>query len=627
MNTPDEPLPQSWPEVYGQRLDDFALKLASGPTVFSRGKAYAAAGAVEVVGEDPPPRPALRARVAGSEIYQTELWIDQGVLAGSCDCPHALGGSFCKHQVAVALVWRTRLTDKVPGIDEGNPPLAPAASDAVPTEIEQRRALNDFLLGQEKAVLAERMLNWADRDPDIARELEQWVKLSQVRDDQTELRRLIAEILAPVRDFVAWDDSGAYAHHAAAVLPLLQRARAWDAGAAVDLGVHALRRVWAVLMQADDSNGEIGSLCQAIGAELVQAVQAAGPQPAGFGETYLQLQLEEPFACFEAETMEAAMGPAALARYRAVLAASWRAAKDTVLAVQAEHAAKAAARKGRLLLRDRSAESATGLWSLERMHLAQLEAAGDVDGMLAVLREDLSTAAALSTVVDFLERHGRFGEAFAQAEAGLKAHPDNRRIQDDMLRCYEREGRTEEALGLRRQQFEREPGEETFRRALLACKAAGHDVDALRLSLFDQLKARELQALDARHSQSTEFGALRRRSTAASLDVSLRAAILCSEGRWEEACALVQAPAVCDQRVLHRIALHLPGAANAQAVELLLRVFDIVIDRSASPHREALALVGEIGQRMDPAARAAWLAQLRTEHRAKRNFVRDLLGS
>ncbi len=46
--------------------------------------------------------------------------------------------------------------------------------------------------------------------------------------------------------------------------------------------------------------------------------------------------------------------------------------------------------------------------------------------------------------------------------------------------------------------------------------------------------------------------------------------------------------------------------------------------RASSPYRDELAMVDEIGRRMDPARRTVWLAQLRTEFKAKRNFIRDL---
>jgi hypothetical protein len=97
-----------------------------------------------------------------------------------------------------------------------------------------------------------------------------------------------------------------------------------------------------------------------------------------------------------------------------------------------------------------------------------------------------------------------------------------------------------------------------------------------------------------------------------------------SEGRWVEACLLAQPPAACRDAVLNSIAVHLPTEQHEQAVQLLLRVFEAVIQRSSSPYREALALVDEIGQRMDKARRTAWLTDLRTQYKVKRNFVRDL---
>ena len=75
-----------------------------------------------------------------------------------------------------------------------------------------------------------------------------------------------------------------------------------------------------------------------------------------------------------------------------------------------------------------------------------------MDEALAVLREDLSDAHAHSKVIDYLEKHGRFREAFAQA------FPCDWRLQGDLLRCYERDGWTAEALAMRRPQFERGPG-------------------------------------------------------------------------------------------------------------------------------------------------------------------------
>ena len=174
---------------------------------------------------------------------------------------------------------------------------------------------------------------------------------------------------------------------------------------------------------------------------------------------------------------------------------------------------------------------------------------------------------------------------------------------------------------MRRQQFERSPGVERYQLVLKAGQAAGQDVVALRQSLIDFLAGLELKAMNRPPYSS--------RSGSASVptderDVSLRAEVLCAEGRWSEACALVQPPAVCRDGVLGQIAQHLPSEQGDQALALSLRVFDSAMRRSSSPYRDELALVDDIGRRMDPARRNAWLAQLRVEFKAKRNFVRDL---
>ena len=315
-------------------------------------------------------------------------------------------------------------------------------------------------------------------------------------------------------------------------------------------------------------------------------------------------------------------------RYRRAVAERWRHAKDAVLALKAEHAAKVTARKGRAPVYERTSERELNLWTLERLHLAQLERTGQVDEVLAVLREDLSEAHAYSQVVSFLEKHGRLREAFAQAEQGCKAFPDDWRLQDDLLRCYERDGWTAEALALRRRQFERGPSVERYHLVLKAGQAAGQDAVTLRQALIDFLVAQEVAAV-GRQSPTARFAGLRAAAVPGAWDVSLRAEILCSEGLWSEACALVQVPALCRDAVLSHIARHLPADQKDQALALLLRVFGSAMQRASSPYREELALAGEIGRRMSaalPATLSKVSAQPRT-WRASDNRGGSLAGS
>ena len=615
-----------WPSAWAKALGDASLEDASSEAIFGRGKAYARSGAVEVLDEDPMPEPALRAQVIGTEVYSTEVWIEDDAIAGRCDCPHAEDGWFCKHQVAVALVWRKRLASAT-----GSQALT-AGAGAAPaakrprTEKERHQALRDFLCGQAPATLADKLLDLANRDHDTSRELYQWQKLSEAKGKPIDLKPLVIEVLSPGRGFISWNEAASYVRRAEAAVPLLQQARETNPSAAVAICVDALRQVWKVLEQADDSNGEIGEVCEAIGNELMQAVRSAAPLPASFGDTYLQLQLDEPFGCFEAEAVEASMGKPALTRYRQVLADRWSSAKQAVQSLRAEHAAKVAPRKGRPLAYESFNEREMRLTTIEPLHLAQLKQMGAYEDVLTILREDLSKAYGHSQVVAFLESIGRLVEAFEQARCGHDAFPDDRRLQDDLLRCYEREGLTREVLNLRRSQFDQQPSLEGYQRVLRAGQAAGEDAEALRQDLFEALQRQEQEAIERGHGaqsfQST--GWQRPRPGVAVRDVSLRAEILGYEGHWVEASFLVQPPAACRDSVMRSIATHLPPEHHEQAVQLLQHVFEAVMQRSSSPYIEALELVKEIGRRMDAARRAEWLDHLRVHYKVKRNFVRDL---
>lgn len=97
-----------------------------------------------------------------------------------------------------------------------------------------------------------------------------------------------------------------------------------------------------------------------------------------------------------------------------------------------------------------------------------------------------------------------------------------------------------------------------------------------------------------------------------------------SESRGDEALALAQLPHVCEVELLHAIARKLPAERNAEAVPLLLRVFAANIAQASSPYREELALVAETAARQPQPELQQWLALLRAEFKAKRNFIKGL---
>jgi hypothetical protein len=358
----------------------------------------------------------------------------------------------------------------------------------------------------------------------------------------------------------------------------------------------------------------------------VEALNHAGPQAAAFGDAYLQLLLDDPFGCFDTAAAEAAMGAAVLARFRKILATRRREAKDAAHAARAQQvalAAQAALKGKRAPYYARYSERDMRLWTLEQMYLGQLEAEGDIDGALAVTREDMMETGGYHQVTEFLERHGRLREAFANAKQGRKTFPNDSRLQEDLLRCYERDGWVEEALALRQRRFKDGPSVEQYHEALKAGAAAARDADGMRAELQGELTVREDEAMARSASRPALYGH-RHGADAGQRDVSLRAEVLCSEGRWDEALELVRTPNYCRDGVLAYLASRLGPEHLAQRIELLIQVFAGEMRNSKSPYRRELKLVEEIAGLLDTTRRASWLVQLRLEYKAKKNFVRHL---
>jgi uncharacterized Zn finger protein len=626
----------AWPALWNLALTDAALKEASSAAIFSRALSYAGDGSVKVIEEDPMPQPSLRAFVHGSQAYTTEVWIEDDALEGECDCPHADEGWFCKHLVALALVWRQRLEGAVDAHRAAARGTAKTGQQPAKTAKARRAALHDFLHTLDAAALAEKLLGLADQHPEVQLELSAWQERTELQEsadsnaDPSVLKAMVSNLMNTERDWMAWGESANFLNRAEAVLPLLKQTRLRDPNVAIELSLHALREAWQAMEQADDSDGAIGDLCQSIAEEWHEALEAAGPQAASFGDAYLQLHLDDPYESFDASRAEAAMGVVALSRFRELLAERWRVAKDARRAIRSAQAELAAqsTRKARAASIEVQARSDYLLDSLERMHLSQLEQTDQVEAALDVLMEDLTEPSSHSRVIAFLERHQRFGEALEHAQSARVDLPDDWRLEADLLRCVEREGLNEQAFVMRQAQFERSPSVERYQSLLQAGARAGLAVNALRLSLFKQIEAQEMDDFK-RGRRSPNAATWRSGSTAArGPDVSLRAAILCAELRWIEALALVQSvvrgPASCDPRHLERIAVNLPKEHASEAVTLLQRVFDGVMQHSSSPYQEALSLVKQIGQRLDVTRRHAWLLELRMKYKAKRNFIRDL---
>ena len=607
-------------------LDEAALRALVHVNTFTRGTTYAGSGAVNLNPvDDAGDTPTVSATVDGTKAYQTRIALDEDdELSGHCTCENAQAGWFCKHQVALALVWRAELEGTPLALDPAAQKKVAAAAKRAQTVQSNAEALRSFLKAQDAPALAAKLIELAERDSLVLRELQQWRKIAAAKANPDDLRALVSEILEGGRGFLDWRESRDYLVRAMAVIPVLQRAREQDAQSAISLTLHALRRSWAVLANADDSNGDVGDVCRAIGSEWVAAIVAAGAQPATFGDTHLKVMLEDPFGAFDSAAVEAAMGAPALSRYRTLLAAEWQIA----LAAQVpdDRSGGNGGRRRPMIISDAYIRMKT----LERLHMDQLEAAGDHAGVLAMLRAAAQGSDGYGEgmeIVCYLDKIGRQREALSEAESLAKKAPDNWQVKNFLLRAYERDGCTDEVLAIHRKRFDAGPSAGGFQTVLNAARKAGRDVSAMREALWSALAERELRhqkqpvsALDRAYASSRgmAFGTSRER------DVSIRAEILCAERAWADALTLVQPPHACASEPMLRIARHLPESHAEDAVKLLQRVFAAVMPGTQTPYKDVLAIVHDIGKRMPLDRRAEWFDSLRQQYRAKRNFIAGL---
>lgn len=617
VDLPSAAWPEDWPQAWTEALDEASLLEVAGDKVYARGIGVFDGGAVEVLEfSHALPEPFVRAQVQGSELYETGMRLGAQGLLSHCSCPHAADGFFCKHQVALGLSWRLLLGGRVRAADPAAQKKMQALAKRAQTTAARAQALRDFLHAQPATVLADKLLEWADLLPELRRELRAWQALAEVAHDPASLKKAVTELLA-LRGFLEWRQCAAWAQGARRVLELLDETLArGEARTALQLAAQALRRLFAVLQQADDSDGEIGGLCEEVGERWVAALRALGPQPAAFGEQYAKLREDEVFEAISHKAAVEAMGPAAARRYGQLLRERWEAALAAAREARAGTGAEARRRR-----HDPEAEAAESrLRAAQWRYLDHLRTEGEAEEALRVLRADLHDASDHVSLIVELQRLKRLREALAAAEQAHRRFPQDWRIEELLIEGYERDGWDAEALALRRKRFERLPSPEGFFALLQAARRAGAEVEALRTELWQQLEAREQETLARERRQGGPWAL----PPGTGPDVSLRLAILLKERRMDEALALAQPPNRAQAEPLQQLALALPAAQHAAAAALLRRVFDARMPQATSPYTEVLALVRRIVERLPRDEGNAWVAQLRSLYKAKRNFVKGL---
>ncbi len=490
-------------------------------------------------------------------------------------------------------------------------------------QVTQSEQLTHFLISQTPTVLAHRLLHWAYADRSLMAELKAWEAQSHSSGSPGAIKNVKSAISALLKSkgYIDWRESSTYASQAEKVFPLIEKVLDSDAVAARGLCEYALHCVYKVGEHADDSSGEIGQVMEDLMDLLMDCLEAA-PPPASWLEEWFALMEDDPWGLWDEAAVVLAAGPALQAAYSQRAANDWHTwvAEHTTVS----NSAAIAQSKEKSVDRISAYRKYDFVRAkLRKRYLDDLRRQGDISVLLDAMRSSLLDASEYSELIALLESAGKKQEALQYAEQACRVHADDWRCEMDLLRCYELNRLYREALAIRRKQLQKSPTVENYKAVLETAEAANKDRVSYREELFAWAQGVETQPIQRQTWGSASYGQPSNEK-APIRSVSTRVSWLLSEDKLDDALALVQPPNICSAALLHTIAKKLPAARDLEAVPLLLRLFQLTMPGASSPYDDVLRLVAETARRIKQPERNHWLAMLRGEYKAKRNFIKGL---
>jgi len=566
------------------RFDVAALRDVAGEKAYARGAVYHEDDRVEIITLD---RSRVLARVMGSEVYRCDLVGAGKKISGQCSCPAFSDWGFCKHLVATAL----------------------AANSLRPEALEQASSrfarIREHLRAKGIEGLVEMVVRLAERDPSFLKELE-LSAVSAAADDTTLLAQFKKAITdaTRTRGYVEYGKMHNWVQGIDSLLDqvagLVENGRA---GLVLQLLDHFFARMDEALENVDDSDGGSGEVYAKAREIHLAACRQAKPDPVALARALFAREVDAQWEFFQGASAayEDVLGDVGLAEYRRLASKAWQ----KIPPLQAA---------GRRVQDDQS----SARYVLGAILESFAEREGDVDGIIAIRAKDLSTAYGYLGIAQLCLDHAREAEALKWAEEGMwqfEDDPDERLIflASDL---YRRIGREKDADTLLWRTFERRPSIELYER-LKAVAAADR-------MLADAVRDRALAWLRTQLGKPAGRSGMRW-SSAAELLVRLTMA----EGLFTDAWVIAKGHG-CNEELLQQLAEASEHSHPAEALKVYAhRVERKVVLGGQSNYESACQIIrrmrllreglGEAKQH------AAYVVELKSRHKAKRNFMK-LLG-
>ena len=563
------------PEQLADVLDGSRLAGLAGPLYYERGVRYfedGQVGALRVSAER------VAATVRGSDEYAVELRADRGRLLYQCSCPVGREGAFCKHCVAVGLSWLS-------------------ANDGSTVTLDDARVRLGSLSREE---LVELLIDHAGEDDALARKLLLLTArpVSQERAEVGPLTVLVDQAFA-TGGFVPYREVWGYVRGIDETLDLLQALlEDGRAGDVVGLAEHALAAAERALEHVDDSDGGMGGVIARLETLHLEACRRAKPDPVELAERLFVWELDGDWDLFDHAILRYAdvLGAAGVARYRELAEEQWASVAQL---------GPAAAGDGFSGPRFR----------ITRIMEALAQLSGSLGEQIAVRERDLSSGYRFLEIAELCREHGDDDLGLEWATRGIAAFPDrpDPRLRAFLFAEYRRRGLASDALEQSLAAFTERPTLETYRELATDARAA------------DQWPERREQALE-----------LLRDVAPASPDSALRGQryselvrVLLWEGDPDAAW-----DAAIEGGCTRNLWIELADVRRGEHPEDTLTVYrrqveDMIATKNNRGYEDAVRLIdGTIRSLFDecgqPGEFAAYLADVRTTHKPKRNLIKLL---
>ena len=565
------------------RFDVAALRDVAGEKSFARGIAYHEDGHVEIVTFD---MARVLARVVGSEVYRCELVGAGKKFSGECSCRAFSDWGFCKHLVATALAANSL----------GSGALEEASS--------RFAKIREHLRARGVEGLVEMVVGLAERDPSLLKELELSAAVAAADDDTlfAQFKKAITEATR-THGFVEYRKMRDWVQGIESVLDriagLIESGRA---ALVLQLLDHFFARMDEALRNIDDSDGGGGDMYAEACEIHLAACRQAKPDPIALARALFTREVDSEWEFFHgaSEAYEDILGDVGLAEYRRLASKAWQEIRPL--------------RATRRQVQDDEFSARHVLGAILESFA---ERDGDVDGVIAIRAKDLSTAYDYLGIAKLCFDHAREPEALKWAEEGLwqfEDNPDERLIffASDL---YRRIGREEDADKLLWRTFERRPSIEIYERLK---SAAGTD-----RMLADAVRDRALAWLRAQVGKPTGQSGMRWSSP-----TELLVRLAMAEGLLTDAWTVVNGHG-CNEQLLQQLAEASEHSHPAEALKAYAhRVERMVGLGGQSNYQCACRIVGRMRLIREglgeTAQHAAYLDDLRSRHKAKRNFMKLL---